>query len=190
MTEAASERRQRFDHLFETYSSDVLAYCSWRVGSPADAQDAASEVFLVAWRRLDEIPEGDAARVWLYATARRVVANQRRSGRRRLALRERLTHEAWSQPRESMPFDHEQALVHEALGRLSTGDRETLLLSEWEGLAPAEIAEVLGCLTVTARSRLHRARRRFRAAYEELQASRPVARADAQPRRYSVQFRP
>ena len=38
----------------------------------SDAQDAAADVFLTAWRRLDELPEGDAARVWLYATARRV----------------------------------------------------------------------------------------------------------------------
>ena len=45
-----------------------------------------------------------------------------------------------------------------------------LLLAEWEGLAPAEIAAVMGCLTVTARGRLHRARRRFRAAFEELLA--------------------
>ena len=58
--------------------------------------------------------------------------------------------------------------MHEALRRLGPRDREVLLLAEWEGLTPAQIAAVLGCLTVTARGRLHRARRRFRAAYEEL----------------------
>jgi DNA-directed RNA polymerase specialized sigma24 family protein len=41
-------------------------------------QDAFADVFLTAWRRLDDVPEGDAARVWLYATARRVIADQRR----------------------------------------------------------------------------------------------------------------
>jgi RNA polymerase sigma-70 factor (ECF subfamily) len=46
-----------------------------------------------------------------------------------------------------------------------------LLLAEWEGLSPAEIANVLGCLTVTARGKLHRARRRFQAVYEELLAA-------------------
>ena len=79
MNEGEREREARFDALFASYSSDIVAYCGWRAGSAADAQDAVAEVFLAAWRRLDDLPEGDAARVWLYATARKVIANQRRS---------------------------------------------------------------------------------------------------------------
>ena len=59
MTE--SESRMRFDALFAAYGPDIVAYCGWRAGSE-DAQDAAAEVFLTAWRRLDSVPEGDAAR--------------------------------------------------------------------------------------------------------------------------------
>lgn len=92
MTESGNARRRRFEDLFAAYSSDVVAYCGWRAGSASDAQDAVGEVFLTAWRRLDELPEGDAARIWLYAAARRVIANQRRSNRRRVALHERLAH--------------------------------------------------------------------------------------------------
>ena len=62
--ESESERRRRFDALFASYSSDIVAYCGWRAGSASDAQDAVADVFLTAWRRLDELPEGDAARVW------------------------------------------------------------------------------------------------------------------------------
>jgi RNA polymerase sigma factor (sigma-70 family) len=167
MDDRESERSGRFDTLFASYSSDIVAYCGWRAGSVSDAQDAVAEVFLTAWRRLDELPEGDAARVWLYATARRVIANQRRSSRRRVALHERLVLEAASAPPESPP-DREEALVHEALRRLGPRDREVLLLAEWEGLSPAQIATVLGSPAVTARGRLHRARRRFRAVFEEL----------------------
>jgi hypothetical protein len=90
MREGERERRRRFDALFASYSSDIVAYCGWRADSASEAQDAAAEVFLTAWRRLDALPEGDAARVWLYATARRVIANQRRSSRRRDALYQRL----------------------------------------------------------------------------------------------------
>jgi RNA polymerase sigma-70 factor (ECF subfamily) len=159
------ERRQHFDALFENYSADIVAYCGWRAAPASDAQDAVAEVFLTAWRRLDELPEGDAARVWLYATARRVIANQRRSRRRRDALHDRLALEATSVTQEPTS---EQALVHEALRRLGPTDREVLLLAEWEGLSPAQIASVLGCLPVTARGRLHRARHRFRTVFEEL----------------------
>jgi RNA polymerase sigma factor (sigma-70 family) len=165
ITEAESERRRRFDALFASYSSDIVAYCGWRAGA-SDAQDAVAEVFLTAWRRLDELPEGDAARVWLYATARRVIANQRRSTRRRFALHERLALEAASAP--TVSASEEETLVYEALQRLGPLDREVLLLAEWEGLSPAQIAVVIGCLTVTARGRLHRARRRFRTVFEEL----------------------
>ena len=166
MQGTAGERQRRFDALFESYGADIVAYCGWRTRSPSDAQDAAADVFLTAWRRLEELPEGDAARVWLYATARRVIANQRRSSRRRASLQERLELEAALQ--QPVLPDAADALVHEALSRLGARDREVLLLSEWEGLSPAQIGDVLGCLTVTARGRLHRARRRFRAIFEDL----------------------
>ena len=176
-----TEQERRFEELFAAHRSDIVAYCGWRAASPSDAQDAVAEVFLAAWRRLDELPEGDAARVWLYATARRVIANQRRSRRRRVALHERLAlEEAVRRPEVA---DDSHALVHEALRRLRPIDREVLLLAEWEGLTPAEIAHVVGCLTVTARGRLHRARRRFQTVVEELQARRGVrsTRYVAQP---------
>jgi RNA polymerase sigma factor (sigma-70 family) len=171
VTAGRGDRQRRFDELFAAFGADIVAYCGWRLPSPSDGQDAAAEVFLTAWRRLDEMPAGDAARVWLYATARRVTANHRRSSRRRAALQERLAFEATTASREVAATDPEAALVHEALGRLAKRDREVLLLAEWEGLSPVEIAGVLGCLTVTARGRLHRARTRFRAVFEELRAS-------------------
>jgi RNA polymerase sigma factor (sigma-70 family) len=179
MTDGERTRRRRFDVLFAAHNASILAYCGWRAGSASDAQDAAAEVFLVAWRRLDELPDGDAARVWLYATARRVIANQRRADRRRLALYQRLALDAAAFPQEPAAPGREEALVHEALGRLGPRDREVLLLAEWEGLAPAEIAAVTGCLAMTARGRLHRARRRFRAAFEDLLATETRTRQPA-----------
>jgi len=157
--------RRRFDTLFGAYRLDVASYCSWRSGSPSDAEDAVAEVFLVAWRRIDSVPPGDAGRAWLYATARRVMANQHRSRRRRAALAERLVQEPVP---TGEPAGTEEAAVHVALGRLAERDREVLLLVEWEGLRPAELARVLGCREVTARGRLHRARLRFREAFDPI----------------------
>jgi RNA polymerase sigma factor (sigma-70 family) len=170
MRDGEGERRQRFDALFASYRSDMVAYCGWRADSVSDAQDAVAEVFLTAWRRLDELPDGDAARVWLYATARRVIANQRRSSRRRAALYERLALDPAGAVEEPTSSGWEEALVHEALRRLRPRDREVLLLAEWEDLPPTQIAVVLDCPAITARGRLHRARRRFRAVFEELLA--------------------
>ncbi|HEY7283495.1 MAG TPA: RNA polymerase sigma factor [Actinomycetota bacterium] len=170
MTEAVTRRTRRFDALFRAFRGDIVAYCGWRAATASDAQDAVAEVFLTAWRRLDDVPAGDAARPWLYATARRVIANQRRSNRRRLALHERLAAEATDAAAEHVPPGPEGDLVREALGRLAQRDREVLLLAEWESLTPAEIAMVPGCPAVTARGRLHRARNRFRVAFEHVRA--------------------
>lgn len=172
MNLADQERERRFDALFESYLADMVAYCGWRAKSAADAEDAVSEVFLAAWRRLDAVPCGQEARLWLYGTARRVLANQARTSRRKALLHVRL--QSFPPPEAAVDGDVDLGApsplteaVREALVALGPEDRETLLLSEWEGLTPTQIAEVLQCPAVTARGRLFRARRRFRAALEE-----------------------
>lgn len=151
-----------FRALFDTCSRPVLAYALRRVREPADAAEVVAETFLVAWRRLGEVPAGDAARPWLFGVARRVLANQRRGDRRRNVLEERLR----AQLSTHVVLDHADATgagleVRAALARLDAEDRELLLLIAAEGLAPAEIALVLDVPAVTVRTRLHRARRRL-----------------------------
>lgn len=164
MTRDTGEARRRFDDLFAAYKADIIAYCSWRAPSAVDADDAVSEVFLVAWRRLGDIPTGNAARAWLYGAARRVIANQRRSRSRIVTLRDRLAREPVGGDADAP--DHGR--VHDTLALLNDLDREVLLLAEWEDLTTAGIARVLGCREVTARGRLHRARRRFHDAFTSL----------------------
>lgn len=190
MTVADKEREERFDALFRAYLPDMVAYCGWRSGCRADAQDAVAETFLVAWRKLDEVPTGDEARLWLYGAVRRVLANQARAGRRRTRLSVRVAEAAatdvpWVEEAEALQRATRVGpvidRVHLALARLKPGDREVLLLAEWEGLTPSQIAVVMECPTVTARGRLFRARRRFRAAYEVLPESRAGAMSGAVP---------
>ena len=164
MTDADLEhRRERFDALFSEHVAGVASYCRWRSDSSSDGQDAVGDVFLVAWRRLDEVPSGEEARPWLYATARRVMANQARANARRSRLRERLHAQPVAAEAEDDPL---VVSVREALAALGPRDREVLLLAEWEGLTAAEIALVVHRPAVAVRNRLHRARRRFRAVFE------------------------
>jgi RNA polymerase sigma-70 factor (ECF subfamily) len=159
----SGRRRQRFDALFQRHVAGVASYCRWRSRSLVDAEDAVADVFLIAWRRLDDVPAGDEARPWLYATARRVLANQARANTRRRRLNEKLRAEP---PANGTDEDTRIGGVHEALTALDPHDRELLLLVEWEGLTPAEAAAVLHRPPVAVRVRLHRARGRFRAAYQ------------------------
>jgi RNA polymerase sigma factor (sigma-70 family) len=163
LTEADGERRRRFDALFREQVEGIASYCRWRSRSRSDAEDAVAEVFLIAWRRLDDVPAGDNARPWLYAAARRVMANQARANARRRRLNQRLNAEAAAAPAEEDP---RISRVHDALAALDPRDREVLLLAEWEGLTPAEIGRAMHRPPVTVRVRLHRARRRFRVAFE------------------------
>ena len=156
-----TERRERFDRLFDEHFRALLGYALRRVEEPADAADVAAETLLVAWRRLDEVPGGAEARPWLFGVARRVLANQRRGERRRDALADRLREAVAAMPAAAAP-DEDAELVREAMRRLCAGDREVLTLVCWEGLDPAQAAAALGIPAATARTRLHRARARMR----------------------------
>ena len=162
----ASAPESRFGELFNDCSGDLLAYALRRVAQPADAADVVAETFVVAWRRLDDVPAGAAARLWLFGVARRVLANQRRGQVRRLALADHLR--AHLSAGAVDPWDDvvDATGVGAALASLSDDDRELLQLTSWEGLTPGEVATVLGIPPPTARTRLHRARNRLRNALE------------------------
>jgi RNA polymerase sigma factor (sigma-70 family) len=157
-----SSRRARFRGIYDAGYAALLGYALRRCPTEEDAADVVAETFLVAWRRLEDVPRGDEARPWLYGVARRVLANQRRGELRRGRLTGRLVPElrSWA-PADEAEDDADLAAVAGAFERLPRRDREVLELVAWEGLAAREVAVVLGCQVTTARVRLHRARRRF-----------------------------
>jgi len=148
-------RIERFRAIYDANYAAILGYALRRAPHD-DALDVVAESFLVAWRRLDDVPVGDDARLWLYATARRVLSNRARSQRRRERLAARLRDRSREQGREP---ELERGRVASAFGRLSVVERELLALVAWEGLSTTEVARVLGCSTNAVRIRLYRARR-------------------------------
>jgi RNA polymerase sigma-70 factor (ECF subfamily) len=152
----------RFATLYERHYDGVLAYCTRRIGR-TDADDAAADVFAVAWRRLDEV-ESVVERAWLFGVARGVLANRWRSERRRRGLIGRvsgLRPMPSDSPDEQVVRRAEDEEVLNAVRGLKMMDREVLMLSAWEDLAPREIAAVLGISVVAAEQRLHRAKKRL-----------------------------
>jgi len=147
----------RFESLYRVYYGRVLAY-ALRRATPDVAHDVVADTFLVAWRRHDRMP--DQPLPWLLGVARKTLANQRRSARRRQSLLTELKAEV-ARPSSSSEPTGAALDVLAALDRLSEADRELLRLVAWEGLTPAEAAKVLGQSPATCRVRLHRARRRL-----------------------------
>lgn len=163
------DRRRRLERLFDEHAADVRAYALRRI-DPVSADDTVSEVFVVACRRIEEIPAD--ALPWLLACARRILANQYRGARRRLALVERLSSVADGVV--VMPGTDAAERLLRALDTLADGDRELLMMIAWEGLEPARAAVALECSRATLAVRLHRARRRLRAALESGELALPV----------------
>ncbi len=155
------ERRRQLEALFVAHGAAVRAYAARRVAA-GDADDVASDVFVVAWRRLEDVP--DDALPWLLACARRIVANQVRGTRRQAALRHRLALERPA-PAELTIADTRLA---QGLATLSAEDREALMLVVWEGLDHTRAAVVVGCSPRAFSMRVHRARRRLAAALARL----------------------
>jgi RNA polymerase sigma-70 factor (ECF subfamily) len=155
----ANDRGAQFDALFAAHFPAVRAYVVRRSGvAPVD--DVLSETFLVAWRRLDAVPED--ALPWLLGVARRVLANQRRGETRRAALIGRLA-ETLPRSRVVEPPGDVFDSLGEAIAGLAASEREALLLVAWEGLEPRRAARVVGCTPTALRARLYRARRRLAA---------------------------
>lgn len=147
----------RFEATFEQHHRAVLAFALRRTSGEADAEDAVAETFAVAWRRVDRLPEPEAALPWLLATARRVLANQHRAAGRRLRLGLRLG----AQPQDAPAIHGVETPALEALARMRPEDQELLRLLVWDGLSQAEAGGALGISANAVGIRLHRARGRF-----------------------------
>lgn len=157
------QRRLRLESLFVEHAAAVRAYVLRR-SDPVDAEDVVMEVFVIACRRLEDMPPEPLP--WLLGCARRVLANHRRGARRANALIEKLSATITSTGHGAVAGE----LLGGAMSTLSEHDREVLLLAAWEGLAPSQIAEVVGCSRTAAAVRLHRARGRLRAALSQAEA--------------------
>ncbi|MDQ2966383.1 MAG: RNA polymerase sigma factor [Chloroflexota bacterium] len=155
-TPAAPTDRAAFERLYAANDRAILAFCLRRTPNPADAEEAAAETFVVAWRRIADAPSEDHRLAWLYAIARRILANQRRGGERRVRLIDRLR----SQPAPATVLAH-AGPVSAAVERLRPDDQELLRLVAWEDLSHAEIAVVLGISINAVAIRLYRARGRL-----------------------------
>jgi RNA polymerase sigma factor (sigma-70 family) len=155
-----------FEALYREHCGTVRAYVHRRV-PPAAADDVVADVFVIAWRRLNDVAEDELP--WLIGIARGVLANRRRVEARRIGLRDRLVTNAVaeSDPQQECPLG--ESKVVRALTTLSQRDQELLLLVAWDGLDRTQAARALGISPSTFAVRLHRARRRLARAVADRQ---------------------
>jgi RNA polymerase sigma-70 factor (ECF subfamily) len=166
--------RATFEQLFHETRTDLLAYILRRSRNAEDAADVLAETYLIAWQKLDRVPKGERARLWLFGVARNLLlkgASRRRSGN---ALVERLAAELRSADPAHSSVDYERRDALQAvLATLPVRDREILTMTAWESLTPRQIATVMGTSANIVRVRLHRARARLK---RQLELERSIMR--------------
>ena len=155
---SAQTDEERFDAIYRGHYERVLAY-ALRRAKPEVAHDVVAETFLVAWRRLDRVPDEPLA--WLLGVARKALANHRRTARRRGALLTELKAHDATRLHQNDAAAVTVGELAEALARLPATDQELLQLIAWDGLTVSEAAEVIGVSPAACRVRVHRARQRL-----------------------------
>jgi RNA polymerase sigma-70 factor (ECF subfamily) len=158
----------RFERLFADHRDAVWKYCCRRVHRN-DVADAVAEVFLVAWRRIDQVPDEPEASLWLYGVARNVIRNMKRATVRRQRFLDKLASlrqaETPSVEIQVVRRAQDRELLA-AVARLKPLEQELLRLRTWEELSLAEIAAVVGSSARSVESRLARVRRKLAASLE------------------------
>jgi len=175
-----SDADRRFEALFRDHHQAVLSYCRRRMDR-SDAEDAAADVFAIAWRRLGDVPEGEAGKAWLLGVAYRTIANHRRGSARRSFLGWKLAAQRESDsdtPETRITGREEDAQLLAALERLNGPDQEILRLLAWDKVTHFEVAAVLGISQDAVAQRVSRARSRLKKEYEKLQSPEGVVSRD------------
>lgn len=153
---ASGPDQDAFGALFDAHYPDLRRFVLRRVENWSAAEDVLAETFAIAWRRRDAMP--DRALPWLFGICHKVIANHRRSARRRLRLMNRLGSSRLDLGRDPADLLAERSAIGRAFAQLSPAQREVLRLAAWDDLDAAEAGAVLGCSPEAFRVRLHRAR--------------------------------
>jgi RNA polymerase sigma-70 factor (ECF subfamily) len=165
---------EQFAALFDRYAQQIHLYIARRLGTQA-ADDLVAETFLAAFRRRESYdPAVPLARPWLYGIATKLIARHRRGEERLLRALSRTGVDPLPEPIADTIIERVAAQSQErrlagALAALSPGDRDVLLLVAWEDMSLEEAAQALGVPAGTARSRMHRARKKIKAAISALE---------------------
>lgn len=169
-----------WEALVRQHQEAVFRLAYLLLGDPADADDAAQEAFIRAYRALDRFDTERPLRPWLLRIAANVARNRRRAAGRYLAAIRRLLVATpdpilGAEPASAAAWEAEA--LWQAVRRLGHADQEIIYLRYFLELSEAETADTLGVARGTVKSRLHRALGRLR---EVVEREFPVLREGRQ----------
>jgi RNA polymerase sigma factor (sigma-70 family) len=157
---------------YDAYGGLVHHFCRRSLAGGADADDAAQQTFVAAWRTRERFdPERGSLAGWLLGIARHKVIDTLRASERRRGLTDRARDEVAvaAPPTTATGPDAlaDRLLLADALGRLPEDQRRTLELAFFDDLTHPQIAEVTGMPIGTVKSHIRRGLLRLRDRLEE-----------------------
>ena len=163
-----------FEAFYRRHFEAVERFVARRVDDPFLAADLTADVFLAAIDSVDSYRSGRGAPIgWLFGVARNVVAaehrrsqGERRAAHRVAAAEDLVEADDLAHLHERIDAEAGARRIYRAMERLADSERAVLELVALDGLAVREAARALGIAAVTARVRLHRARRQMRTELE------------------------
>ena len=165
-----------FARLVELYQKPVYNLCYRMLGNPGDAEDAAQEAFLRAYKNLRRYDSDRPFATWLLSIASHYCIDQLRK-RRFNAFSLDDEERAWLEPpdpaigpEKSVSMQEKQAQVQQLLEQLSPKDRAAVVMHYWYDYSYEEIAQELSLTVSAVKSRLHRSRRDLANAWTTVQA--------------------
>jgi RNA polymerase sigma-70 factor (ECF subfamily) len=162
VTGALKGDEEAFSHLVDTYQSPVYNLCYRMLGDSFEAEDAAQETFLRAYKNIKRYDEQRPFSTWLLSIAAHYCIDQIR--RRRFTT---LSYDETPQldppdqnpgPESSLLISQDQARVQALLDKLNAQDRAAIIMRYWYEFSYEEIGEALSMTVSAVKSRLHRAR--------------------------------
>jgi len=163
-----------FGRLVEAFQGPVYNLCYRMLDDPAEAEDAAQEAFVKAYRNLGRYDPQHKFVTWLLSiTSNHCVDRLRRRRMRWVSLSTMANRERIADPSEPMEGRLSQAEseqeVRQLLDGLSPTDRAAIVLRYWNDLSYAEIGQALSLSESAVKSRLHRARHELASVWQDRQ---------------------
>jgi RNA polymerase sigma-70 factor (ECF subfamily) len=168
--------RTAFEEIVLLHERRVLTLAIRLLGSAEDAQDAAQEVFLRAFKYLRRFDPSKPLEPWLVRMTVNVcrVSGRKRSKDRMMFVQNSSIEHADTamSPYAQLCAAEQKRFLIEALDALPEKERAALVLRDLEGFTTAEVAEILGSAEATVRSHISVSRLKIRKAMLRLKGGR------------------
>jgi RNA polymerase sigma-70 factor (ECF subfamily) len=164
---------EAFANIVEAYQRPVFSLCYRMLGNANDAEDAAQEAFLRAYKNLRRYDPDRSFATWLLSIASHYCIDQLRKKRLSTFSMDDEQHDWWQppdpglSPEAALAMGEKQQQVQMLLATLKPKDRSALVMHYWHDYSYEEIAEALSMSVSAVKSRLYRARRILAEGWQE-----------------------